>query len=383
MVKRLLVLALFAGLLLSGCGGIAFENLTDQLIPTANPLVILVQQPQAPTAEEVIQPEYLDTGVQNVSHADVLPTETPQAPADILQLTFPTPAAEPVSLWRPPLYDTPWALTAHDHFYFSRPIAADEVNWPLADYRYGGVFFDSDIVHTGIDIPAKYGTPVIAAGLGKVIWAGYGLFYGNGSEEDPYGLAVSIEHDFGHKGQKLYTIYAHLSRIDVVVGQGVETGTQLGLVGTTGNTTGPHLHFEVRIEDDSFYKTRNPELWIAPPQGWGVLAGNIRSTSGNTLDHHTVNIRSLRTGQKWQVNTYGPVTVHKDDYYQENMVISDLPAGRYEVTVDYLGKSYSSLIDVEAGAVAYIRFNGEDGFDLSGPESNLEQTWPDESVQEN
>jgi len=245
------------------------------------------------------------------------------------------------------------------------------------------VFFDSDIVHTGIDIPAKYGTPVIAAGLGKVIWAGYGLFYGNGSEEDPYGLAVSIEHDFGHKGQKLYTIYAHLSRIDVVVGQGVETGTQLGLVGTTGNTTGPHLHFEVRIEDDSFYKTRNPELWIAPPQGWGVLAGNIRSTSGNTLDHHTVNIRSLRTGQKWQVNTYGPVTVHKDDYYQENMVISDLPAGRYEVTVDYLGKSYSSLIDVEAGAVAYIRFNGEDGFDLSGPESNLEQTWPDESVQEN
>lgn len=356
MVKRHPVLALFAGLLLSGCGGLAFENLTDQLIPTANPLVILVQQPQALTAEDVIQPEYLDTGVQNVSLADVLPTETPQTPADILQLTFPTPAAEPVSLWRPPLYDTPWALTAHDHFYFSRPIAADEVNWPLADYRYGGVFFDSDIVHTGIDIPAKYGTPVIAAGVGKVIWAGYGLFYGNGSEEDPYGLAVSIEHDFGHKGQKLYTIYAHLSRIDVVVGQGVETGTQLGLVGTTGNTTGPHLHFEVRIEDDSFYKTRNPELWIAPPQGWGVLAGDIRSTSGNTLDHHTVNIRSLRTGQKWQVNTYGPVTVHKDDYYQENMVISDLPAGRYEVTIDYLGKSYSSLIDVEAGAVAYIRF---------------------------
>ena len=43
----------------------------------------------------------------------------------------------------PPLYDVPWALGPFDHFYFARPIAADEVNWPLADYRYGGIFFSS------------------------------------------------------------------------------------------------------------------------------------------------------------------------------------------------------------------------------------------------
>ena len=297
---------------------------------------------------------------------------------EVMKLTFPTPMTEPVSLWRPPLYDTPWALSKYDHFYFSRPIAADQVNWPLPDYRYGGIIFDPDIVHTGIDIPAKRGTTVIAAGKGKVIWAGYGLFYSSGAENDPYGLAVSVEHDFGYKGQKLYTIYAHLDRIDVEIGQAVETGTPLGLVGLTGNTTGPHLHFEVRIEEDSFYKTRNPELWIAPPQGWGVLAGDFRNTNGSFLDHHLVSIRSLANGQKWEVYTYGSVTIHKDNYYQENMVISDLPAGDYEVEIEYFEETYTCQVEINPGAVSYIKFIGKNGYDFSGPPVDIVQNWPDQ-----
>ncbi len=95
-----------------------------------------------------------------------------------LKFTFPTPSDPPVSLWRPPLYEVPWALSPHDHFYFIRPIAADEVNWPLADYRYGYYFTGTTIVHTGIDIDAKRGTPVIAAADGTVVWAGIGLYKG-------------------------------------------------------------------------------------------------------------------------------------------------------------------------------------------------------------
>ncbi|MDZ4185369.1 MAG: hypothetical protein U1D97_10375, partial [Desulfuromonadales bacterium] len=71
-------------------------------------------------------------------------------------------------MWRPPLSDPPWALSPYDHFYFTRPIAADKVNWPLADYRYGGIFFGADIIHTGIDLPNPRGTPVMAAAPGKV-----------------------------------------------------------------------------------------------------------------------------------------------------------------------------------------------------------------------
>ena len=103
--------------------------------------------------------------------ADQLPAVAPTPAPDPLRFVFPDTGPAPVSAWRPPLYPIPWAPTPYDHFYFARPIAADEVNWPLWDYRYGGTFFEN-VVHTGVDIPAPQGTPVLAAGSGKVIQAG-------------------------------------------------------------------------------------------------------------------------------------------------------------------------------------------------------------------
>ena len=228
--------------------------------------------------------------------ARVTPADTP-AP-DPLRFTFPTPGLEPQSAWRPPLYPTPWAPTAYDHFYFARPIAADEVDWPIADYRYGGVFF-ADVVHTGVDIPAPVGTPVLAAGPGRVVWAGYGVYRGGTDPTDPYGLAVTIRHDFGYQGQPLYTIYGHLSQIDVAEGQHVETGQAIGLVGETGNVTGPHLHFELRLGENSYFDTRNPELWIVPPIGWGVLVGRVTDTDGELVTGQQIIVTDPDTGQNW------------------------------------------------------------------------------------
>ena len=218
-----------------------------------------------------------ETAVPEFSAATLAPTLAP------FRFDLPTPAAAPVSGWRPPLYPVPWAVSPYDHFYFARPIAADQVNWPLADYRYGGIFFAPNIVHTGVDIPAPEGTPILAAGPGTVVSADWGLFTESpDNKDDPYGLASSIRHDFGYKGQQLYTIYAHMSEIIAVVGQHVETGDVLGLVGATGATTGPHLHFEVRLRDNTFFNTYNPELWMAPPQGWGVLVGRLMDSKGET-----------------------------------------------------------------------------------------------------
>jgi murein DD-endopeptidase MepM/ murein hydrolase activator NlpD len=87
--------------------------------------------------------------------------------------------------------------------------------------------------HTGVDIEAAMGTPVGAARGGEVTWAGF---------VSGYGMLVVVAH-----GSGVRTLYAHLSRIDVRVGQRVLTGQQLGLVGATGDATGPHLHFEVRV----------------------------------------------------------------------------------------------------------------------------------------
>jgi len=89
--------------------------------------------------------------------------------------------------------------------------------------------------HEGQDIDAAYGTPVQVAATGRVIIAGWQRGYGN---------VVYVDH-----GSGLSTRYGHLSEIDVTVGQSVTRGQTIGLVGSTGRSTGPHLHYEVRINN--------------------------------------------------------------------------------------------------------------------------------------
>ena len=88
-------------------------------------------------------------------------------------------------------------------------------------------------MHEGIDIAAPIGTPIWAAAAGTVIYAGW---------LSGYGSLVLVDH-----GNGLATAYAHASAILVVLGQQVSQGETIALVGSTGHSTGPHLHFEVRI----------------------------------------------------------------------------------------------------------------------------------------
>lgn len=294
---------------------------------------------------------------------------------EAIALVLPMPDDPPVSLWRPPLYPTPWAISPNDHFYFSRPIAADEINWPLANYRYGYFFPETDIIHTGIDITAKRGTPVIAAAPGTVIWAGYGLYTGSYNEEDPYGMAVTIEHDFGYKDKNLLTVYGHMDRIDVEKGQRVETGTQLGIVGNTGNTTGPHLHFEVRYETNSYYRTRNPELWLSPPQGWGVLVGQVKTIDNYYIHLKEVYIRNKDTNQSWMVLTYATNSINRDEYYKENLALSDLPAGKYAISFTIDGITYKSDITIYPGAISFFSFREKIGFSFETPSIQKPEDW--------
>lgn len=284
-----------------------------------------------------------------------------------LRFVLPSPGAEPISGWRPPLYDVPWAVSSYDHFYFTRPNPADQVNWPQWDYRYGGVFFE-DTVHTGIDIDADRDTPVLASGPGTVVWTGWGFYSGvEGNNNDPYGKAVSIRHDFGYQGKPLFTLYAHMSEVDVTVGQHVETGEQLGLVGETGRTTGPHLHFEVRLEYNSFHHTLNPELWLVPPQGYGVLVGRLNQWNGEPLLSYPVRVISEETGRVREVRTYGTGATHPDPNYQENMVLSDLPAGLYRVSLYVFLREQQFWVTILPGQVTYITFQAGRGFTLAPP----------------
>ena len=323
--------------------------------------------PSAPTPETGSTPTAVIAGETA--------TEAPAAIAAQVKSTIvpfrfvvPTPGAEPVTGWRPPLYPVPWAVSAYDHFYFARPIAADNVNWPLAEYRYGGVFF-ANVVHTGVDIDADEGAPILAAGPGTVMSADWGLYTeAPGNIGDPYGQAVVIHHDFGYKGQALYTIYAHMSQIIAVVGQHVETGDVLGLVGDTGATTGPHLHFEVRLGDNTFYKTYNPELWMAPPQGWGVLVGRITDEKGDILHQYPVDVRPMPSGVPLRkVLTYALGAANGDPYYQENLVLSDLPEGLYKINFEYKEKKHQFWLNIYPGQITYFTFTDKDGFQIALP----------------
>ena len=107
--------------------------------------------------------------------------------------------------------------------------------YPVFGNISSGFGFRRREFHTGIDIRAGVGTPVRATANGIVSYAGW---------KGGYGLTVIIRHNFGFS-----TLYAHLSRLSVGIGKRIERGDIIGYTGTTGYTTGPHLHYEVRVND--------------------------------------------------------------------------------------------------------------------------------------
>ncbi|MFJ4778843.1 M23 family metallopeptidase [Streptomyces sp. NPDC088762] len=110
-------------------------------------------------------------------------------------------------------------------------VAPVDGSYVSTQYHAGGGMWSSGS-HTGIDFHAASGTSVHAVGAGTVVEAGWGGAYGNN---------VVIKHNDG-----TYTQYGHMSSLSVSVGQQVTPGQQIGLSGSTGNSSGPHLHFEAR-----------------------------------------------------------------------------------------------------------------------------------------
>jgi peptidoglycan hydrolase-like protein with peptidoglycan-binding domain len=130
--------------------------------------------------------------------------------------------------------------------------------------------------HTGIDFPVAYGTRIGAAGVGVVEFAGWNT--------GGYGNLVVVRHRLGYA-----TWYAHMSRIAVSAGQSVTGGTTLGYVGSTGHSTGPHLHFELRRNavpiDPAPYllaavATRASSARASSADSGGGTSGGSRDTGG-------------------------------------------------------------------------------------------------------
>ncbi len=113
------------------------------------------------------------------------------------------------------------------------PTSPLRLDWPVQAPLGDGFGPRGDGFHAGLDLLAPAGTPVQAAASGRVVWAGPRWSFGN---------AVLVAH-----GRGVRTLYAHLSRIEVVLGQRVAAGEEIGRVGASGRASGPHLHLEVRV----------------------------------------------------------------------------------------------------------------------------------------
>ena len=117
----------------------------------------------------------------------------------------------------------------------STSCGSDRVTAPVKNYTVTGDFGESrpGHLHSGLDLAVPYGTPIMAAACGVVVQVG---------AEGGYGNIVCIKHN-----STLTTCYAHMSRFATRVGERVHQGEVIGYVGCTGNCTGPHVHFETRV----------------------------------------------------------------------------------------------------------------------------------------
>ena len=121
--------------------------------------------------------------------------------------------------------------------------------WPALDHYLSGYDYSPETNHRGIDIAGDTGQPVYAVDAGVIVYAGW--------NEYGYGNMIMIDHGNGWQ-----SLYGHLNSIAMVCGQSVDQGTVIGTIGSTGNSSGSHLHFELM---HTLYSKVNPWSYLPPP----------------------------------------------------------------------------------------------------------------------
>lgn len=303
----------------------------------------------------------------------ILPTLTPEAArsaserlalAQLSNASSPTPAPTLIAtsvpnfitaesaLWTPP---APLNRT-EGNFLFERPFSFQHNTYWSREYGYGSTKRGQLQIHHGLDFSNPTGVAVLAVADGVVYHAGTDAERVFGPRRDFYGGLVVIEHPYMYStGEKIYTLYGHLSREAVYTGQTVKAGEVIGYVGATGVALGPHLHFEVRVGDpESYDATRNPALWLKPYQGSGVVAGVLRDVYGNKLEGVQVELQA--PGNNQLTYSYTGARVNGDNRLGENFVFADVNAGYYQLIVKGAdgALAHRQMIYVWAGQVTFV-----------------------------
>ncbi|OGU76382.1 MAG: hypothetical protein A2W11_13925 [Ignavibacteria bacterium RBG_16_35_7] len=232
--------------------------------------------------------------------------------------------------------------------------------------------------HRGIDILVRYDT-VYSASDGLVEFVGYNPDDTIGGYE-PGGGGNYIRIKSMWAGKNIFLYYMHLTRPLVNLNNNVSAGQPIAISGNTGNSTGPHLHFEIRMNTSDFgaYRSRrNPELWVGI-MGMGAIYGHIPNAPNSTR----VDIdpdpkpRPPYTTFGWALTyNFNDIYIGSDDVYLENYAIGDVKPGTYTITA--LNGAYHRVVTVNADQV--VNADPPSGVDeglLTIEGFSLEQNYP-------
>ena len=292
----------------------------------------------------------------------VLPQATSTAPAStatIIPEPIPQATATSVAsiLCDPKLED--YCIT-QGHFILQRPLKPPANTSVDQSYPYGSTARNTRDPHHGVEFLNRFGTPVHAAADGVVVFAGADKDAVYSPWQNFYGNVIVIEHE-----DDLFTLYAHLSAINIQAGQRVEVGEKIGEVGQSGVATGSHLHFEVRHEDvEDYFSTENPELWLAPNSdenghAFGALMISVRDAADHFL-FTEITVQYYLDRSQPNVKAYYFETYSKDMALgKENAVLSDLSPGSYRITLKMKGQLYERWVEVESGKLTEVVFVGK------------------------
>lgn len=243
-----------------------------------------------------------------------------------------------------------------------RPFAEDKVRTIDPTYPYASTKNNTLDPHHGVEFPNGYGTSVLAAQSGTVVFAGSDELTLIGPYTSFYGNAVILYHPSLSEGHDLYTLYGHLSEITVAEGDEVSHGDVIGKVGASGAAVGSHLHFEVRLDENSYAATTNPMLWFAPvTDPWegvtSTLAGLIVDRYGAPLDRFDLSLEKLdangAVAATYYPVTYYPAGVNGNPALSENFVMPDLPPGDYRLVFIY-GSFYEYYFTLAPDSLGFI-----------------------------
>jgi murein DD-endopeptidase MepM/ murein hydrolase activator NlpD len=241
-------------------------------------------------------------------------------------------------------------------FLLQRPIQPPGNDMVDRGYAYGSTEQGTRQPHHGVDLYNATGVPVLAAAAGTVFYAGNDLSLRFGPQLDFYGNLIVLAHSL--PGRTLYTLYGHLSKLDVTTGMSVQAGEKIGEVGSTGIAIGSHLHFEVRLYPQDYNSTLDPELWLNPELGTGVLAIRLVNHAGvfqsTPLDIQYYPDPNGAFTQSWQPEIYPPEMDQGNNW--ENALLADLLPGSYRITILWQGAWLSRWVTLETGKLTQTEF---------------------------